>query len=159
MRAKKRIMLIDDDASNSYSHHYADILESMDLLPLEWKCAERGCPSSELLPYNAEVIIWFTADDRDNSLTPEEQAAIASFLDNGGRLLLTGQDIGFDLIEEGSISDSIFYSDYLHKIGCTARRDKASMLAGNDFFCRPMGRLQQPYSTDHPANRMGCSGG
>ncbi|MDZ7263365.1 MAG: T9SS type A sorting domain-containing protein, partial [candidate division KSB1 bacterium] len=53
-------------------------------------------------------------DDRETTITPAEQALIANFLDSGGRLLLTGQNIGFDLVGDGSTSDSSFFHNYLH---------------------------------------------
>ena len=36
-----------------------------------------------------------------------------NFLNRGGKLLLSGQNIGYDLVEDGSYEDSLFYADYL----------------------------------------------
>jgi hypothetical protein len=66
----------------------------------------------ELLQY--KVVIYFTGDDRETTITPAEQALLANFLDSGGKLLLTGQNIGFDLVGDGSASDSTFFHNYLH---------------------------------------------
>ncbi|GAH86095.1 unnamed protein product, partial [marine sediment metagenome] len=57
---------------------------------------------------NYDIVIWFTGNDCTTTLTEFDQQKIATYLDSGGNLFISGQDIGFDI---GSTS---FYSDYLH---------------------------------------------
>lgn len=66
-----------------------------------------GDPSAEFLA-NFPVVIWFTGYHTSNTLTENNQEALASYLDDGGNLFLTGQDISEDL--EGTD----FLGDYLH---------------------------------------------
>ncbi|MBN2681678.1 MAG: T9SS type A sorting domain-containing protein [Bacteroidales bacterium] len=49
----------------------------------------------------------------DESLNSEEQEVIAGFLDNGGRLFISGSEIAWDLDYLGSISDKAFFNNYL----------------------------------------------
>ncbi len=66
-----------------------------------------GDPSAEFLA-NFPVVIWFTGYHTSNTLNENNQEALASYLDDGGNLFLTGQDISEDL--EGTD----FLGDYLH---------------------------------------------
>ena len=55
-----------------------------------------------------ESVVWLTGDDYTTTLSPADQAELAAFLDGGGRLFISGQDIGYD------IKADAFYADYLH---------------------------------------------
>jgi hypothetical protein len=59
-----------------------------------------------------DIVIWFTGNDFGlfgyYTLTSTDRDNLALFLDSGGKLFLTGQDIGFD------IGASSFYTNYLH---------------------------------------------
>jgi len=63
-----------------------------------------------------KLVIWFTGDDwiysagSPTTLLSPDQEYLADFLDKGGKLFLTGQDIGFD------IGGSDFYQNYLKAI-------------------------------------------
>jgi len=54
------------------------------------------------------AVVWFTGDDGSTTLVTEDQSTLGAYLDGGGRLFITGQDIGYD------IRTSPFYSTYLH---------------------------------------------
>jgi hypothetical protein len=107
------ILLVDDDEGDTYEVHYTKTLEMKQIYSEAWDVSLNGSPTIDVLE-RYESVIWFTGDDRDSTLTAEEQSVIAAFLDGGGKLLITGQDIGFDLVENGSASDSVFYTNYLH---------------------------------------------
>ncbi len=55
-----------------------------------------------------ESVVWLTGNDYQNTLSAADQAELAAYLDAGGRLFISGQDIGFD------IKADAFYADYLH---------------------------------------------
>ncbi|MCK4677309.1 MAG: serine hydrolase [Bacteroidales bacterium] len=80
--------------SLGYSYHYYDV-------------SVLGDPGVELLN-NFTAVIWFTGYDEDSTLTQENQQVLAEYLDNGGRLFLSGQNISQD------IQGSDFLSNYLH---------------------------------------------
>ena len=56
---------------------------------------------------------WFVGEDSvaDAALDGAERALLAAYLDGGGRLLLSGSEIGYDLVGEGRDPD--FYHDHL----------------------------------------------
>ena len=64
---------------------------------------------------NYDIVIWFTGNDYGDpfyTLTPNDQTNLETFLNNGGKLFITGQDIGYD------IGGTDFYKDYLHAYFC-----------------------------------------
>jgi hypothetical protein len=107
------ILLVDDDGGTSLEAIYMDALETKGIFPAHWDAGTKGRPTTEAMQ-QYEAAIWFTGDDRETSLTSEEQAVIADYLDGGGRLLIAGPNIGYDLVEDGSAGDAAFYADYLH---------------------------------------------
>jgi hypothetical protein len=102
-----QILLVDDDGGNNYEQYYADLVFAD-----TWQIDKSGVPPPEDIN-SYKAVIWFTGDERENTLSPDEQMTIANYVNNGGRLLLTGQDIGYDLVENGSIQDSLFYNNVL----------------------------------------------
>jgi len=111
--ASATILLVDDDEGDLYEQYYTKPLQDIQIFPAIWDISVQGCPPhAELQKYNR--VIWFTGDDRTTTLTAVEQSTIAGYLDGGGKLLITGQDIGYDLVGDGSSNDSSFYANYLH---------------------------------------------
>ena len=45
-------------------------------------------------------------------LDENEKKIIEGYILNGGRLFISGSEIGYDLVEKGSLSDLKFYEDY-----------------------------------------------
>ncbi|MCM8807641.1 MAG: fibronectin type III domain-containing protein, partial [Candidatus Omnitrophica bacterium] len=56
-----------------------------------------------------KLVIWFTGNDWLTTIKQKEQEAITQFLNNGGRLFITGQDIGYNL----STASPAFYRNIL----------------------------------------------
>lgn len=59
-----------------------------------------------------DVVVW-SCEWAFPSLTAEDRAAIAQYLDNGGALFISGQDIGWDLNESADNRDVAFFNNYL----------------------------------------------
>lgn len=99
------LILVDDDGGENFEEIYAQTFDSLSLLYDYWETTGKTLDSTlALYPY----CVWFTGAADSATLTPDEQNALADYLDNGGRLFITGQSIGDE------IGDSAFYSDYLH---------------------------------------------
>ncbi len=49
----------------------------------------------------------------DESFAWAEQGLVAAYLKSGGRLLVSGSEVGYDLEAQGSAADQAFYHDYL----------------------------------------------
>lgn len=100
-------LLVDDDLGESYETYYETALAAAGIEYDLWTVAAKGSPTANDLAGYGQIV-WFTGDDSNTTLNPSEQTAVAAYLDGGGRLFISGQDIGYD------IGASAFYADYLH---------------------------------------------
>ena len=66
-------------------------------------------------PANYKIVDFFFGTDIlvNESVSTDEQALLKTFLQNGGKLLISGSDIGYDLDSRGIASDKEFSHDYL----------------------------------------------
>jgi immune inhibitor A len=106
------ILVVDDDGSSAAhldrARFYTQTLDSL-LLPHDyWDIVINGIPAEPQLAY--KYIIWFTGDKREEQLSHDDVEFLRDYLDQGGSLFLTGQDIAEGL---SSTSDSTFLTDYL----------------------------------------------
>ncbi len=122
------ILLIDDDNGAAYENYFIAALNQKGIYPAHWDKKIHGTPTIEVVNFY-RAVVWFTGDDRESTLSSEEQSLISAFLDCGGKLLLSGQNIGFDLVGDGSISDSTFFHNYLHAL-YLADSSKSQMTVG-----------------------------
>jgi hypothetical protein len=100
-------LLVDDDGSSTYETYYQAALDANDAAFDLWRVSQSGSPSLEVLKDYGRVI-WLTGATSSNTLTAADRAALGAYLDQGGRLFVTGQDIGYDLHNDP------FYANYLH---------------------------------------------
>jgi len=114
-----QLLLVDDDAGvgipTSYdSLYFIPFFDSMRISYTRWEVKTQGPPVGM---NSYPMVFWYTGNERsdpvsgpDTTLTPSERAAIASYLDQGGRLFLNGQQIAFML----NAADPDFLHNYLH---------------------------------------------
>ena len=62
-----------------------------------------------------DIVIWFLGDEStiDETFSAVEQNKVKDYLNQGGKLFVTGSEIGWDLDEKGSSTDKNFYHNYL----------------------------------------------
>ncbi len=101
------ILLVDDDANSSYESYFTAALNSLGRGYDTWNVYTQGSPSVATLQAH-QIVIWFTGNDYSTTLTGTDTANLQTYLNGGGKLFITGQDIGYD------ISTSSFYGSYLH---------------------------------------------
>ena len=105
------ILLVDDDYFYdlySYESYYKNALVSGNYSYDIWHVSALGSSPNATVLTSYPIVIWFTGRDWETTLTPTDQANLQGYLNSGGNLFITGQDIGFD------IYTTSFYSDYLH---------------------------------------------
>jgi len=106
------ILLVDDDGGQGYDVWYTNALnangEDFDVVTVP---RNNDGPTADRLN-EAKVVIWLTGEESESTLTTADVAALSDFLDSGGSLFLTGQDVGRDLTSEGTVT-SAFMRDYL----------------------------------------------
>lgn len=106
------IVLVNDDPFGDYSEYYREALAGTGLGIYEWQTATHGSnlPVTTAAHLSSRAIIWFTGDASSAVLSRAEQDSLARFVDSGGRLFLSGQNLAQSLFAE----NSAFLRDYLH---------------------------------------------
>ena len=103
---EKLALVVADDGGKGLDSYYTKALDAAGVDYAVWKTKTAGpVPHDTLM--QATAVVWFTGSEYASTLTPDDQALLGEYLDKGGRLLLFGQDIGYD------IKDSAFYKQRL----------------------------------------------
>jgi hypothetical protein len=89
------ILLVDDDGGTDYQTYYQDALLASGHLSATWNLDSIGKLNSDFLDH-FHIVVWETGENQP-SVDGQDRAALASYLDNGGNLFLSGQDIGYDI--------------------------------------------------------------
>jgi hypothetical protein len=101
------ILVVDDDDGLPYEGYFTAALNGLGRDHDVWTVQSEGSPPATTLMHH-DIVIWFTGSDTSTTLTSTDQANLATYLDAGGKLFVTGQGIGSD------IQTAPFFSDYLH---------------------------------------------
>ncbi len=111
------ILLIDDDQgvdslNNDWEGYYIDAFDSLNTVYDAWDKKADPDGTYDFSDYN--VLIWFTGDHRDSIFSDTDIESLMTYLDDGGRLFLTGQDVAQVLSGSAEPLFQDFLSDYLH---------------------------------------------
>ena len=101
------VLLVDHDNNyfKNYETYYTDVFDSMKVTYERYARDDLGTPGDEFLSY--PIIVWFT---NFGWLEHSDVVFLQNYLDQGGKLFLTGQNIGQNL---AASEDSLFLRDYL----------------------------------------------
>jgi len=113
--AGEYVLLVQDDGSANHLSFFTSAITGAGRAYVHHDNGAQGTPTLGELQA-AQAVVWYTGQEYDNTFTPAEQAVVSAYLDGGGSLLVTGQDIGYDLAGEGRPADRDFYADYLHAV-------------------------------------------
>lgn len=106
------ILLVFDEGSYSSANgligYYTRALNNLGLAYDVWETRQRGEPLAEPLDLYANGVVIWAVPTSGYLNDARVQDALALMLDAGGKLLLTGQDVGY------YIGDTSFYQSYLH---------------------------------------------
>jgi uncharacterized repeat protein (TIGR01451 family) len=112
------ILLVDDDRWYSFAAEYRTALASNGLaydywqVPKSWQgLVPPSPPLATLQMY--PLLVWYTAYDWYQPLTPPEEDRLAAYLEGGGRLLLSSQDFIYKHLEDHDHHYTGFPQDYL----------------------------------------------
>ncbi len=114
---KTPVLLVDDDdGDNNVEKFYTSVLNRMHVTYGTWNHQNMGTPSGKYLS-NFPIVIWF-CEWAFPSLDAADRTALKEYLNKGGNLFLSGQDIGWDLMDAASdnhnFSSEQFFHTYLH---------------------------------------------
>ena len=100
------VLMVDDDGGHWYENYYFTPLTETGLEYYYWDYDLWGTFGGELELF--PIVLWFTGDEDSETLTEADKLELITFLEGGGNLILTGQNIGDDL----GTGDE-FLNDYL----------------------------------------------
>jgi len=102
MDALPPYVLVDDDKGKDYEKYFK---AALDAAGAEYDVADKTLSPDDLMGY--ANVVWFVGADSSNTFSADEQAALTEYVNSGGRLIVSGQDIGYD------IKNDAFYADVL----------------------------------------------
>lgn len=100
---RAQVLLVDDDGGSGYETYFEAAIAGAGRSYLT--VTEPPTAATMAL---FESVVWLTGDDYQTTLTTADMTEIAAYLDGGGRLFMSGQDIGYD------VGTTAFYTNYLH---------------------------------------------
>ena len=104
-----RFLIVDDDRGGTRETKLRATMDLLDELYAVWDVSTQGDPSGATLG-GYPVVFWMTGDSNSTSPTTAGVTAMKNYLDAGGNLFLTGQDIAQNISER---ADAAFLPDYL----------------------------------------------
>ncbi len=109
----KQVLVVDDDnrhLNSNYAHYYTDALEGLRVPYAVHDKFSQGSPSAATLA-GYPMVLWFTGKPRTETILHSADIdALTGYLDGGGSLFMTGQDIAQTL---SASADSTFMKEYL----------------------------------------------
>jgi len=109
MIGRPDIICIDNDGGDAIGNIENYFYIALDNIALLYDMATDSSIEMQYLDQYS-VAVWFTGELRTHTVSPASQTLLANYLDGGGNLFITGQDIGYD------IGSTAFYTNYLHAV-------------------------------------------
>ena len=105
------VLLIDDDGADTYDNYETDAIQAygttFGVISRDHASALSGAQLG-----NFPVVVWETGLSYP-TLDANDRAALGAYLDGGGRLFVTGQEIGWEINDTGGAALT-WYHNYLH---------------------------------------------
>ena len=138
------ILLVDDDRWYDQEAHYQAALQANGLPYDYWNVNGAGWPYNspplEILQ-RYPILVWFTGYDWYQTLTPDEEARLTTYLEGGGRLFLSGQDYLYDSGFTSFATDYLGVLAYTEDLSTTVATGEAGNLVGDGLG---------PYDLNYP---------
>jgi hypothetical protein len=118
---EKQILFVDGfDRRGSYIYAKHDFVsqtaDAISVWDLNYDaCSNEAVISGDIDLHAYEMVWWICGDEstQDETFDSLEQAKIASYLCQGGKLFVSGSEIAWDLDNKGSTNDKAFIQNYL----------------------------------------------
>jgi hypothetical protein len=150
MVGRPDFILVNDDIAGNYQSFYASSLDSLGLVYDVWGQSQSGSiPQEELELY--PYVIWYTGNDSTAVLDSTEQVRIETYLNGGGRLLLSSQNAG-DVLQ-----GTAFYQNVLHAQHLANSVGLNFPLHGVDGDPISNGTLLMPLGAGGASNAYSCA--
>ncbi|NQU28677.1 MAG: T9SS type A sorting domain-containing protein, partial [Candidatus Marinimicrobia bacterium] len=134
---KTPVLMVDDDqgAGSNMEDFYTGIWDEQDIRYGVWDHSIQGSPPADFLAA-FPIIVWM-CEWAFPTLDDDDRESLQQYLDSGGNLYISGQDLGWDLNENPGTDDNIsFFENYLH---ASWGGDHSGSMAVNGVFGDPIG--------------------
>ncbi|MCK5867429.1 MAG: T9SS type A sorting domain-containing protein, partial [Mycoplasmataceae bacterium] len=110
---------------NSFSNHTLSASYISSLSKLSFVSSAITVDNSSIIDGSVnmidyDVVLWISGEESttDETFNSTEQSKVKSFLEAGGKLVVSGAELGWDLGRSGksSVADVAFYTDYLKSV-------------------------------------------
>jgi hypothetical protein len=103
------LLLVDNDSLARYEDYYTSTFDTLSLSYCLWRRRSQGpFVAAPLNHLQDKLVVWFTGATVARTLDTSDMTTLSQFLDVGGRLFITGQNIGQEL------AATPFYRDRVH---------------------------------------------
>jgi hypothetical protein len=120
----KQVLIVDGfdrfSGSGSYAYPTHDFGAQTGKAMDAWDVAYDACANEAIIDglvdlKDYDMVWWILGDEStvDETFSTVEQDSVKSYLDAGGKLFVSGSEIGWDLDNKGSASDKAFMYNYL----------------------------------------------
>ncbi len=90
------VLLVDDDKSLEYEIYFKEALDKLNVKYNIWDMSKNSeIKENDILPYS--TVIWYTGNDSSSTLTDNDMNVLTKYLESGGTLFITGQELGYNL--------------------------------------------------------------
>ncbi|MFM8359408.1 MAG: fibronectin type III domain-containing protein, partial [Verrucomicrobiota bacterium] len=113
------ILFVDDDLGATYERFFVAALQASQLAFDTWEVATMGGPPGAAQLQAYPLVIWNTGYDYTSvgaGLSATEQSALSAYLEGGGRLFLSGQDILYNGVGSSFIANYLQLSAYSNDV-------------------------------------------
>ncbi len=106
-----QVLLVDDDGTEKFdSMYFAPAIAASGKTVATWDRTAGPPPVAVLDAF--DIVVW-ACGWTFPSVDADDRAALAAYLDGGGNLFISGQDIGWEMSDTGGTALT-WYGDYLH---------------------------------------------
>lgn len=92
------LIVVNNDTADTYTGYYTSTLDTLNLTWCLWKRRALGPISYDLLNrIQQNTVIWFSGNSQEQTVPAGDQETLARFINAGGNLLITGQNIAEEL--------------------------------------------------------------
>jgi hypothetical protein len=104
------VLIVDDDGAETYEDYVTAALDTTTYTYGVWDRLALSPDATTLSNFSA--VVWITGLNYP-TVDADDRAALSGYLDGGGALFITGQDIGWELNDQGGAALT-WYWNYLH---------------------------------------------
>jgi len=127
-----KVLFVDDDEGASYDTFFVSSLNFLGVTIDSIYTVTPGQPGPDYFTImaNFDIVIWNTGDDYLNTLLSSDTTDLGRYLNSGGKLWLSSQDVLYDL---GTAVSWMHLSGYSEDVGCQQATGVGSVMNGFSF--------------------------